>query len=67
MTIDILINAKPYTLPANSTLATAIERYGITPPFAAALNETFVPKAHYASTPLQETDQIELITPITGG
>ena len=67
MTIDVLINAKPYALPANSTLATAIEAYGITPPFAAALNMSFVPKAHYASTALKGADRIELITPITGG
>jgi sulfur carrier protein len=45
----------------------AIEAYGIRPPFAAALNMNFVPKAHYASTRLQDADQIELITPITGG
>ncbi len=67
MTIDVLINAHPFTLAAHSTLEMAIEAYGIRPPFAAALNMNFVPKAHYASTRLQDADQIELITPITGG
>ena len=67
MTIDVLINAHPYTLAASSTLEMAIKAYGIHPPFAAALNMNFVPKAHYATTRLQNADQIELITPITGG
>jgi sulfur carrier protein len=67
MTIDILINAAPYTLPEPCTLALAIETFGLKGPFAAAVNMEFVPKTRYASTVLQNGDHIELITPITGG
>lgn len=67
MTIDILINARPYTLPQSSTLAAAIEHFGISGPFAAAVNLEFIPKTLYTSTELKNGDHIELITPITGG
>jgi len=67
MTIDVLINATPITLPQGSTLAAAIERFGVAGPFAAAVNLEFVPKTLYTSTLLKNGDQIELITPITGG
>ena len=36
-------------------------------PFAAAVNLRFVPKSQYASTPLADGDQIEIIAPVTGG
>jgi sulfur carrier protein len=45
----------------------AIDRFGIQPPFAAAVNLEFVPRGQYAQRLLQDGDQIELIAPITGG
>ena len=66
-TIQVLINQAPHELPANATLADALKCVGITPPFAAAVNMQFVPKTEYASHVLQTNDQIELISPITGG
>jgi len=66
-TIQVLINQAPHELPANSTLAEAVQSVGISPPFAAAVNLQFVPKTQYASHVLQPNDQIELISPITGG
>ena len=66
-TIQVLINQAPHELPANATLADAVQRVGISPPFAAAVNLQFVPKTQYASHVLQANDQIELIAPITGG
>jgi sulfur carrier protein len=48
-------------------LADAVQCVGISPPFAAAVNLQFVPKTQYASHVLQPNDQIELISPITGG
>ena len=65
--IQVLINQAPHELPANATLADAVQRVGISPPFAAAVNLQFVPKTQYASHVLQANDQIELIAPITGG
>lgn len=66
-TIQVLINQVPHELPAHATLADAVQRVGITPPFAAAVNMQFVPKTLYANYVLQPHDQIELIAPITGG
>lgn len=66
-TIQVLINQAPYELPSNATLADAVQCLGIAPPFAAAVNLQFVPKTQYASHALRANDQIELISPITGG
>ena len=66
-TIQVLINQAPHDLPANATLADALQRVGIAPPFAAAVNLQFVPKTQYACHVLHPNDQIELIAPITGG
>jgi sulfur carrier protein len=48
-------------------LADAIAQADIRPPFAAAVNLQFVPRAQYPRHLLQNDDQIELISPITGG
>ena len=66
-TIKVLINQAPHELPANATLADAVQCIEIAPPFAAAVNLQFVPKTQYASHALHPNDQIELIAPITGG
>jgi sulfur carrier protein len=65
--LNVLINQQPFALPAGSRLRDAIDRFGIQPPFAAAVNLEFVPRTLYAQRLLQDGDQIELIAPITGG
>jgi sulfur carrier protein len=65
--LSITINQLPFDLPPGSTLQDAVELFGAKPPFAAALNLNFVPKTQYALTPLNNSDQLELISPITGG
>jgi sulfur carrier protein len=65
--MQVLINHLPFELPQDASLSLAIERFGITPPFAAAVNLQFVPKNEYLETQLKEHDEIELISPITGG
>ncbi len=67
MTIKVLINQAPHTLPQNATLADAVAVAGIQPPFAAAVNLQFVPRGEYAQHTLANHDKIELISPITGG
>ena len=66
-TIEVLINPAPHTLPQGATLADAVARAGIQPPFAAAVNLQFVPRGQYAAHTLANHDKIELISPITGG
>jgi len=65
--IQVRINQVPHELPEGSSLADAIARVGIRPPFAAAVNLQFVPRQKYPQHLLQNDDQIELIAPITGG
>lgn len=65
--MQIFVNRKPFELDAAATLADALALARAQPPFAAALNLQFVPKAHYAETPLKAGDHIEIIAPITGG
>jgi sulfur carrier protein len=66
-TIQVRINHAAHELPQGASLADAIALADIRPPFAAAVNLQFVPRAQYALRLLQNDDQIELISPITGG
>jgi sulfur carrier protein len=65
--LTLTINQVPHRLPAGSSLLDAVQRVGIQPPFAAAVNLEFVPRGQYASRLLADGDQVELIAPITGG
>ncbi len=66
--MNITINAQPVTLAANApTVADALAQWNAQPPFAVAVNTQFVPKAQYASHPLQAGDKLEIIAPVTGG
>ncbi|MDR7378094.1 sulfur carrier protein [Rhodoferax ferrireducens] len=65
--MNVLINNRPQTLPAGATLADALALLQAQPPFAAAINKAFVPRAQYPHTLLHEADSIEIIHPVTGG
>lgn len=36
-------------------------------PFAVAINGKFVPKSQYANTLIQASDNIDVVSPVTGG
>ena len=65
--MTVQINDITFELATNATLADAVALFGIKPPFAAAVNLTFVPNTRYPQTPLHEADRIDLIAPVTGG
>jgi len=65
--LQVTINQQAHQLPDGATLSDAIARVGIQPPFAAAVNLHFVPRAQHAMHALHDGDRIELIAPITGG
>ncbi len=65
--LHITLNGQPMQLPAGATLADAARASGLQPPFAAAVNLQFVPRTQYPNTPLKTGDQVELISPVTGG
>lgn len=65
--MDIQINGRPHTVADAATLADAVRAAGIAPPFAAAVNGQFVPRAAHATTSLAAGDRIDLVQPVTGG
>ncbi len=65
--MQVLVNQIPRELPEGSTLAQALDAGGFQPPFAVAVNLQFVPKTQYTAIALKAGDQIEVISPITGG
>jgi sulfur carrier protein len=67
MTIDVLINDKPFALPERATLVDALAALNAVPPFAVAVNREFVPRSAYAARALHPQDRIEVIRPVTGG
>ena len=65
--INVTINNEKYDLPASTNLADAIAIRNPKQPFAVAVNLEFVPNNQYQSVLLKMNDQIEIISPITGG
>lgn len=65
--MDIEINQRAVHLPEGCTLAELLSSQGFTPPYAVAINTRFIPRSAYAQTPIQAGDQVEVITPVTGG
>lgn len=63
----VLINGVAYDLADGATVGEAIAAAAIAPPFAVAVNLQFVPKTQYKSTPLSSGDNIEIVSPVTGG
>lgn len=48
-------------------MADAVAAIAARPPFAVAVNTTFVPNTRYAAQALQPGDRVEIISPVTGG
>jgi sulfur carrier protein len=65
--MKLRVNQVEKELPAGCSLQDLLLALDFKPPYAVARNLDFVPKSKYATTPLQEGDQIEVISPITGG
>ena len=65
--LHVTINGTAHTLPSGATLADAISHIQAVPPFAAAVNHSFVPRSAHPSHVLHANDQIEVIRPVTGG
>ena len=65
--MNISINQIPHDLPDGATVADAVAAIAARPPFAVAVNTTFVPNTRYAAQPLQPGDRVDIISPVTGG
>ena len=65
--MNISINQVPHELAEGATVADAVAAIEARPPFAVAVNPTFVPNTRYAAHALQPGDRVEIISPVTGG
>jgi sulfur carrier protein len=65
--MQILINQETFDVPENATLAEALDLYGARPPFAVAVNLSFVHRQQYGETRLRPDDTIEVVQPVAGG
>lgn len=65
--MHVTINGTRHQLPNGATLADAVRLQSPSAPFAAARNMDFVPRTRYQTTPLEDGDRIDLISPVTGG
>jgi sulfur carrier protein len=66
--IEVRVNGDALTLPEGANVAALLERLKIgTPRVAVERNREIVPKAEYASTPLQPGDVLEVVEFVGGG
>lgn len=65
--LRVWINRQEHQLPTGATLLDAVALTQPPRPFAAAVNLRFVPARLHGETALADGDQVELISPITGG
>jgi len=65
--MNILLNQKPLPLAEGTSLAQALAMQALRQPYAVAINTVFVPRAQYAVRILQESDRVEVVSPVTGG
>ncbi len=65
--MEITINQTPFKLPQGASIAEAIEIFGAEPPYAIALNLTFVHRQRYGETFLTQGDALEIVQPVAGG
>jgi thiamine biosynthesis protein ThiS len=66
--IEVRVNGDALTLPEGASVAALLERLKIgTPRVAVERNREIVPKAEYASTPLQSGDVLEVVEFVGGG
>ena len=66
--ISIQFADKFITVATNCTLAELLQTtLTNNKGYAIALNQQFIPKAHYATTLLQENDVVDMIIPMQGG
>ena len=66
--MKILLNGKERELAEVSTIAELLEELGHRYKYSAvALNMEFVPKDEYGTTEIKENDEVEIVSPQSGG
>jgi sulfur carrier protein len=66
--IEVVINGKPMTVPAGTSVAGLIGELGLAgKPVAVEKNLEIVPRAQHATTLLTAGDKVEVVTFVGGG
>ncbi|OIJ98156.1 thiamine biosynthesis protein ThiS [Streptomyces sp. MUSC 14] len=66
--MSISVNGERREIVAGTALDSVVRSLAAAPSgVAAAVNETVVPRAQWASTPLGEGDRVEVLTAVQGG
>ena len=65
---QILLNGERREWPATTTVTVLLERLGIDPRMVAVeLNRVVVKRAEYATTPVKDGDEVEVVAFVGGG
>jgi sulfur carrier protein len=68
MSLEIMVNGEPRTVPDRATLADLVSALGQAPQaLATAVNGDFVPRTSRAGVQLRDGDAVFTFQPITGG
>lgn len=67
--MTVSINNSKEELESNTSVLKALESLGYenTVMLGVAVNQIFIPKDQWATTCLQENDQVDILNPISGG
>ena len=66
--MKLTINGEMREILKSQTLGELIRELNIQAPnFAMALNQQVIPKSKYATTPIQENDEVEIVHAVGGG
>ena len=66
--VTVRVNGEPLRLTQGASIATLLEKLNVsTPRVAVERNRDIVPKAEYATTPLAEGDELEVVEFVGGG
>ncbi|MFF9766489.1 sulfur carrier protein ThiS [Streptomyces sp. NPDC053086] len=68
LSVTISVNGEPRQVAAGTVLDALVQNLTAAPRgVAAAVNETVVPRAQWATTALAEGDRVEVLTAVQGG
>lgn len=66
--MNIVLNGQPLTIKGDMNIIDFLAAHGYAgKTVAVALNGTFLPRGHYATTNLKAADNVEIVAPMQGG
>lgn len=65
--ITVSLNNQTVDVPEGASLSQLLEQHPPAGAFAVAINGEFVPRSRYSETLLNNSDEIDLVSPVGGG